>query len=323
VAEFLADYGLFLVQVLTVAVVVVVLFGVLASVARRGVQVEGLTVRHLNRSLEETRQQMRRTMAGRSAWRRDRRAWRRKQRAARDGGGKARIFVLDFKGDLRATATASLRQEISAVLSVAEEGDQVLVRLENAGGAVHEHGFAASQLLRIRQRGLNLVVAVDKVAASGGYLMACVANQLMAAPFAIVGSIGVLAQLPNFHRWLEEKGIDFEQVTAGQHKRTLTVFGKNTEDARRKLREELEDVHTLFKQQVAEHRPQVDVERVSTGEHWYGLRALEMNLIDEVRTSDDFLLEAVDQHEVFLVRWHRHRNWTEKLFSGVEGMLSR
>lgn len=321
-AEFLADYGLFLVQVLTVAIVIVVLFAALASTARRGAQAEGLTVRHLNRSLEETRQRIRRTMSGRSAWRTDRRAWRRKQRAARDAG-RNRIFVLDFRGDLRATATASLREEISAVLSVAEEGDQVLLRLENAGGAVHEHGFAASQLLRIRQQGLNLIVAVDKIAASGGYLMACVANQLIAAPFAIVGSIGVLAQLPNFHRWLEEKGIDFEQVTAGQHKRTLTLFGKNTEDARRKLREELDDVHALFKQQVAEYRPQVDVDRVSTGEHWYGLRALEMKLIDEIRTSDDFLLEAVDRHEVFLVRWHRRRKWTEKLFGGVEGMLSR
>lgn len=326
--EFLADYGLFLAQLVTLALLVLVIGTFLAASARRGAQREGLTVQHLNKRLEESARQLKRAMLGRTRFRKELKLGRKRDKAAqaarrKAGKERARIFVLDFRGDIRASAAASLREEVSAVLAVAEDGDQVLVRLENAGGTVHEHGFAASQLVRIRDRGLRLIVAVDKVAASGGYLMACVANHLMAAPFAIIGSIGVLAQLPNFHRLLEEKGIDFEQITAGRHKRTLTVFGKNTEDGRRKLREEIEDVHELFKNQIAEHRPQVDLERVATGEHWYGLRALGLNLVDEIRTSDDFLLDAAREHDLYQIAYKRRRPLPERILGGVESLLSR
>jgi serine protease SohB len=241
----------------------------------------------------------------------------------RDDAPRPRLFVLDFKGDIRASAAASLREEVSAVLTVATDRDEVLLRLENPGGTVHEHGFAASQLLRIKRRGLKLLVAVDKVAASGGYLMACVADRLMAAPFAIVGSIGVLAQLPNFHRLLEQKGVDFEQLTAGRYKRTLTLFGKNTDEGREKLQQEIEEVHELFKRQIQEHRPQVDLERIATGEHWYGVRALELNLVDEIRTSDDFLLEAAKSRDLYHVTFRRRRSMLERLLSGAESALYR
>jgi serine protease SohB len=325
VTQFLTDYGLFLAQVLTLAMVVLVIIAFISANARRGAHNEGLTVQHRNKRLEVSTRQVRKVLLGRRRFRRERRAQRKNAtaRGAGAGDGKPRIFVIDFRGDLRASAAASLREEVSAVLAVADDRDQVLVRLENAGGMVHEHGCAASQLARIRHRGLKLMVAIDKVAASGGYLMACVAHHVMAAPFAIVGSIGVLAQLPNFHRFLEDKGVDFEQITAGQHKRTLTMFGRNTEDGRRKLREELEDVHQLFKQQIAEHRPQVDIDRVATGEHWYGLRALELKLVDEIRTSDDFLLEAVREHDVYLVAYRRRKRLAERLLGGAESLLSR
>jgi serine protease SohB len=325
VTQFLTDYGLFLAQLLTLALVVLVIVAFISANTRRGAHSEGLTVQHLNKRHEESTRQVRRVLLGRRRFRRERRAQRKDAaaRAARAGDGRPRIFVIDFRGDLRASAAASLREEVSAVLAVADDRDQVLVRLENAGGTVHEHGFAASQLARIRHRGLKLMVAIDKVAASGGYLMACVAHHVMAAPFAIVGSIGVLAQLPNFHRFLEDKGVDFEQITAGQHKRTLTMFGRNTEDGRRKVKEELEDVHELFKQQIAEHRPQVEIDRVATGEHWYGLRALELKLVDEIRTSDDFLLEAVREHDVYLVAYRRRKRLAERFLGGVESLLSR
>ena len=233
------------------------------------------------------------------------------------------MFVLDFKGDLRASAAASLREEVSAILRVAKPGEQVLLRLENSGGTVHEHGFAASQLTRLKQHGLKLAVAVDKVAASGGYLMACVADRLIAAPFAIVGSIGVLAQLPNFHRLLEEKGVDFEQIMAGRYKRTLTMFGKNTDEGREKLQQEVEDIHELFKSQIREHRPQVDLERVATGEHWYGIRALELKLVDELKTSDDLLLEAAKDHDLYHIAYKRRRSWQERVLGGAESLLTR
>ncbi|HET8698711.1 MAG TPA: protease SohB, partial [Gammaproteobacteria bacterium] len=170
---------------------------------------------------------------------------------------------------------------------------------------------------------LRLLIAIDKVAASGGYLMACVGDHLLAAPFAIVGSIGVVAQLPNFHRLLEEHGIDFELLTAGRYKRTLSLFGKNTDEGRDKLQQEIDEIHELFKNQIREHRPQVDLDQVATGEHWYGVRALELKLVDELRTSDDFLLEAAKERDVYAVSYKRRRSFPERVLAGAESLLSR
>jgi len=327
VSEFLAAYGLFLAQLATFIVLVIVAVVLIAGLRRRG-HGEGLVVEHLNRSYEDAADELRLLLDGKARFKKAAKA-RQKQRKAeakarsKQESTKPRVFVLDFKGDLRASAAASLREEVSAVLQVAKPTDHVLVRLENSGGTVHEHGFAASQLLRVKQHGLKLLVAVDKVAASGGYLMACVADRLIAAPFAIVGSIGVLAQLPNFHRLLEEKGVDYEQITAGRYKRTLTVFGKNTDEGRAKMQEEVEDVHELFKSQIREHRPQVDIELVATGEHWHGIRALELKLVDELKTSDDLLLEAARDHDLYRIAYKRRRSWQERMLGGVESLLTR
>lgn len=323
---FFADYGLFLAELATFLVVLLLIVAFIVSTTRRGAQTEGLEVVHLNRRFEDAANAVKRVIHGKQRFKKDakeQKQQRKREERARAKGERSRprLFVLDFKGDLRATATASLRREVSAVLAAAADGDEVLVRLENAGGTVHEHGFAASQLVRIRERGLKLTVAVDKVAASGGYLMAAVADRIVAAPFAIIGSIGVLAQLPNFNRLLDEKGIDYELLTAGQHKRTLTLFGKNTEEGRQKLQQEIEEVHGLFKQQIAAHRPQVDLERVATGEHWYGVRARELALIDEIRTSDDLLREAARDRDLYLVRFKRRKRFAERLVGGVESRL--
>jgi serine protease SohB len=323
--QFLSDYGLFLVELLTVAAVVLGAVGVALALARRGADAESLQIEHLNKRFEGMTDSVRHAVEGKRGYRKTLKARKKSAKAAERSksgdAGRKRIYVIDFKGDVRASATASLREEISALLSLVRPEDQVLVRLENAGGTVHEHGLAASQLMRVRQRGVRLLVAVDKVAASGGYLMACVADHIMAAPFAIIGSIGVIAQLPNFHRLLEEKGIDFEQIYAGRYKRTLTLFGENTEEGRSKLKLELEDVHELFQQQIAEHRPQVELARVATGEHWYGLRALTLNLIDEIRTSDDFLMEAQKEHDLYRVVYKRRRSLPERLMGGVESAV--
>src|SRR5690606_19126465 len=297
------------------------------GISRRGAYPDGLEVRHLNRQLEEQADVLRRAVHGKDRFKKllkGRAKARKNEKKERgDGDERPRIFVIDFKGDLRASAAESLRHEVSAVLGVANERDLVLVRLENAGGTVHDHGFAASQLARVRKQRIPLYVAVDKVAASGGYLMACVADKIIAAPFAIIGSIGVLAQLPNFHRLLESKGVDFEQVSAGRYKRTLTMFGKNTEEGREKLKEELVEVHELFKRQIAEHRPQVDVDAVATGEHWYGAKSLELGLIDEITSSDDWLLAAARERDVYKVTYKRRRNVSERLLGGIESLLSR
>ena len=325
-SAFLSAYGLFLAEVLTLVVLVIVIV-LLVAASRRGGHGSGLRVEHLNRRFEEAADAVNVAMAGKrgkkEAKARSKERKRKERARAKDDSPRPRLFVLDFKGDLRASAAASLREEVSAVLRVANDRDQVLLRLENPGGTVHEHGFAASQLMRIKQRKLRLLIAVDKVAASGGYLMACVADHVLAAPFAIIGSIGVIAQLPNFHRLLEEHGVDFEQLTAGRYKRTLTLFGENTDEGREKVRQELEEVHALFKAQIREHRPQVDVEQIATGEHWYGVRALELKLVDELRTSDDFLMEAAKEHELYHIAFKRRRTLPERMLAGAESLLSR
>lgn len=226
-------------------------------------------------------------------------------------------FVIDFHGDIKASAVGALREEVTALLQVANEKDEVVVRLESAGGMVHTYGLAAAQLQRIRQKNIPLTIIVDKVAASGGYMMASVGDKILAAPFAIIGSIGVIVQMPNFHRLLKEKHIDFEQLTAGNFKRTLTLFGQNTEEGRDKLREEIEEIHQLFKDLIAEHRQQLDIEKVSTGEHWLGTQALELKLVDALSTSDDYLLEKSKNTHVYEIRFITKKSLMEKLSTSV------
>lgn len=236
---------------------------------------------------------------------------------------KKRIFVLNFYGDIRASNVVTLREEITALLTIANKDDEVLVRLESSGGMVHSYGLAASQLQRIKGANVRLVVAIDKIAASGGYLMACVADHIIAAPFAVVGSIGVLTQLPNFHRFLQKKSIDFEQVTAGEYKKTLTLFGENTEKSRKKVQQEVEEMHALFKSFIKKHRKVVDIERVATGEYWLASQAMHLKLVDELRTSDDYLLTASQQHALFEIRYKLKHPVRKRLLQSVSQIYDK
>lgn len=231
--------------------------------------------------------------------------------------------MLHFKGDIQAKQVENLREEVSAILTVAKPEDEVVLCLHSPGGVVNGYGLCASQLQRIRARDIPLTVIVDHVAASGGYLMACVATKIIAAPFAMIGSIGVLMQLPNLNRLLKKHDIDFEMVTAGEYKRTLTLFGENSDDARQKVQEEVDDIHLLFKAFIANSRPELDVEQVATGEVWFGEQAKALNLIDEISTSDDYLMEkskASDLYEV--VRVTKPKPF-EQLTGAVSSMAKR
>lgn len=230
-----------------------------------------------------------------------------------DTDSPQRMYVIDFDGDIHATGVDSLREEITAILATANQGDEVMVRLESPGGLVHSYGLAASQLKRIRDAGLKLTISVDQVAASGGYMMACVADELVAAPFAVLGSIGVVAEIPNFNRLLQKANIDYEQHTAGQYKRTLTMFGQNTTVAREKFKQELEETHQLFKTFIHENRPNLDLDKVATGEHWYGRQALELGLVDKIQTSDDVILDALNSMDVYSIKYEIRKPLTERL----------
>lgn len=325
---FLFEYGLFLAKTLTLVLAVAVVVVLMVTLARKDEDAGGLKVERLNDRYRDLAAGLRQALLGKAAWKKlaKKEAKARKQRdkaGPAESEQRTRVFVLDFKGDLRATAVASLREEVSAILAVADAGDEVVLRLENHGGAVHEHGLAASQLLRLRAAGLELTAIVDKVAASGGYMMACVASRIIAAPFAVVGSIGVIAQIPNFSRALSERGVEFEQVTAGRYKRTVTMFGRNTDADREKLQEELEEVHGLFKAMVTEHRPSLDIETIATGEHWYGSRALELGLVDLLGTSDDYLLAAARRADVFGLRYRTRRRFSEKMLAALQATVEQ
>lgn len=235
---------------------------------------------------------------------------------------KPRLFVLDFNGDVHAHAVSALRREITAVLSIVKPEDEVLLKLESPGGVVHGYGLAASQLQRLRERNIPLTVAVDKVAASGGYMMACVANKIVSAPFAIIGSVGVVAEVPNIHRLLKKHDVDVDVMTAGEFKRTVTFMGENTEKGKQKFQQELEETHQLFKQFVRENRPQLDIEKIATGEHWFGKQALELNLIDGISTSDDLLVKAVENKEIIEIKYKEKKNLTKRIGLQMEESIS-
>lgn len=225
-----------------------------------------------------------------------------------------KIFVLDFKGDVYANAVEQLREEITMVLATAKAGkDRVVLRLESPGGVVHGYGLAAAQLVRLRDAGFHLTICVDKVAASGGYMMACIANEIVAAPFAVLGSIGVVAQLPNFNKLLKQHNIDYEVFTAGEYKRTVTVFGENSKEGKAKFEQELEQTHQLFKHFVENYRSQLDVTAVATGEHWYGEDALQLKLVDKLQTSDAYLLEHLIKHDIYIINTRKKPTLGEKL----------
>ncbi|WP_028117523.1 protease SohB [Ferrimonas senticii] len=325
--EFLFEYGLFLAKIVTVVVALAVLVVIAAAAGKSGAKNKGsLKLIDLTDTFEGYKAQLQQYLLSDDelkALAKEEKAKAKQQ--AKESKGQARqgrLFVIDFKAGIDAAQVANLREEISALLTVADKDkDELLVKVESGGGMVHAYGLAASQLDRVRQAQIPMTIAVDKVAASGGYMMACVANKVIAAPFAIVGSIGVIAQLPNFNKVLKKNDIEFEMHTAGDFKRTITMFGENTDEGREKFKQELEHTHQLFKSFVSRYRPELDIATVATGEHWFGQQALELGLVDELATSDDFLMRA--DKPIVQLQYQQKQNLAQKLGRGAEAVVER
>jgi serine protease SohB len=318
--EFLIDYGSFLLKGVTLLVLLMIAVGIITSLKKGEAQERGkLEVNRLNDKYDHMHHQMSALLENKKAVKKtDKQKKKAKKAEAKVGGRKATTFLVDFHGDMQAKQVARLREEISAILTIANDQDEVLVRVESGGGVIHGYGLAASQLDRVRKKGIKLTIAVDKVAASGGYMMACVGDKIIAAPFAILGSIGVVAQLPNINRLLKKHDVDVEMHTAGEYKRTLTMIGENTDEGRKKFVEDLQEAHELFKTFVAEHRPQVDIEKIATGEIWFGNQAIDNKLVDEVMTSDEYILTQLDEREVYEVRFTPKKSLSERLGKTAE-----
>lgn len=318
--EFLSEYGMFVAKTLTIVLgILLVVVSVLVSASRTKEQSEAhIEITIMNDEYDETSMAMKSIIQTKDELKKTEKEQKAQKKAAKkshSSENENNIFVLDFEGDIKASAVENLREEITAILMVARKQDEVFVKLQSPGGMVTTYGLAASQLKRIRDKGIKLTVSVDQVAASGGYMMACVANHIIAAPFSIIGSIGVVAQMPNFNRLLKKHDVDYELITAGEYKRTLTMFGENTDEGRAKFKEDIEDIHVLFKDFVSHERPVVDIKKVSTGEYWFGVRALELELVDELKTSDDYLLEKVKDSKLYKVERKKKKGLSDK-FSG-------
>jgi serine protease SohB len=300
---FLGEYGLFLLEAITIVIAILItIAGIIALTHKDKPQ---LRITFLNEAYYDLVHRMQKKLMDKKT--------QKKLKKKKPEHSKPKMFVLEFNGDIKASKATNLRQEVNAILAVATAKDEVVVKIESPGGSVNGYGLCASQLQRIRNKNIPLTASIDKVAASGGYLMSCVANKILAAPFAIIGSIGVVAQIPNFHRWLKKNNIDFEILTAGEYKRTLTVFGPNTDKGRKKFQEDIELIHHSFRDFVATNRQQVDIDKVSTGEHWLAKDAFDLRLVDKLTTSDEYIIENLDKFNVYRVEFKTKQTMTEKL----------
>lgn len=327
--DYLFQYGLFLAKAVTFLITVIALLITIIALTSKQKNKKGmLEITDLSEQINDTKKSITEQLLTpsqlKTKQKEDKKQLKAEQKEEKKSAHeetlikiKSQLYVVDFKGSIDAKEVSSLREEITAILSVASEKDEVFVRLESGGGMVHGYGLAASQLQRIKDKKIPLTISVDKVAASGGYMMACVADKIIAAPFSIIGSIGVIAQIPNFHKLLKKHDVEFEQLTAGQYKRTLTMFGENDDLGREKFKQELEETHQLFKQFVGAHRPQLDIDKIATGEHWYGTQAIDLELIDIIQTSDDYLLEHLDTKHIVQVRYQKNKKLAEKLGKNV------
>lgn len=321
--EFLYQWGLFGAEMITAVIALLILMlGIVAIIASQKKVTGKLTVKPLNEEYDALTTPIHHAIQDKKTLKKQAKSQKKKHKENKTAV-KPNLFVIDFKGDIKASAVSALRECITAILLCAQANDRVLLRLESPGGAVHCYGLAASQLQRLRQANIHLTIAVDQVAASGGYMMACVANDIIAAPFSIIGSIGVVYQLPNFSKLLHKNHIEFEQVTAGEYKRTLTMFGENTRQDRDKVQTDIDETQVLFKSHITTHRPNLNIDKVATGEHWYGQQALDLHLIDTIQTSDDFLLQAKDSFSIYQLDYKQKKKFGKKLADGISAMSTK
>lgn len=322
--EFLQNLGLFFFQTAIIVVGIIAVILTIAAVAiknkgRKSFEIEILNEKHQDQ--KSALQEVLLTQAELKIEKKKLKATAKSEEKSENQ--KPNIYVVDFlKGDINASSVDHFREEISAIISVANKGQEVIVCVESPGGVVHGYGLAAAQILRLRDHGLNVTVCVDKVAASGGYMMACVAHKIICSPFAIVGSIGVVAQVPNFNKLLKKYDVDYKEYTAGDYKRTVSVLGEITEKGEKKFLEQLEATHLLFKSFVGKFRPNMDLTKVATGEYWFGQDALKMGLVDEILTSDDYIMSKLAQNKLIKLSFEKKPSLSEKISGFVSEAVS-
>ena len=323
--EFLTDYGIFLLKVITIALAITIPILIIIGSSKSKTPNKGsLVVKNLSKKYENMGSTIRSSLLNPKELKKYNKEVQKKNKKDQKKPSKDdAVYVLNFNGDIQASEVSKLKHEINAILLSDTKCKEVVIKVESGGGSAYAYGLCAAELKRLVDNKIKLTVCIDKVAASGGYLMSCVASKIIAAPWAIVGSIGVIAQLPNFHRLLKKNSIDFEMHTAGEFKRTLTTLGENTEDGRKKFKSELEDLHLIFKDFVKEQRPQVDTKVVATGEVWQGDKAIEVGLIDELGTSDDYLVGLSKKLKLYEIEYVEKKNLSERFAFSTQLLIEK
>lgn len=323
--DLLVAYGFFLLKIITVLLVILIPILMISSSTKHRKETDKgrIIVKNLSDKLEEIGVTLKSAEMDPKAYKSFLKERNKKKKKEIKGKSKEIVYVLDFKGDIQASAVGKLKQEINAIIASQVKCKEVVIKVESGGGSAYAYGLCAAELKRLVDNKIKLTVCIDKIAASGGYLMSCVATKIVAAPWAIVGSIGVIAQLPNFHRLLKKLDIDIEMHTAGKFKRTLTTLGENTKQGREKFISELEDLHVVFKDFVKENRSKIQVAKVSTGEVWQGEKAKKLGLIDEIGTSDDYLLKLASKFKLLEIQYFEKKPFTARIGSAAEVIVEK
>jgi len=311
--EILIEYGLFVLKAFTIIILIFIpIFFLVSSMRQPPETNESLKIKNLTKRYQSMANSLKVLTMNKEEKKKLKKSLK-KEKKINTKTKKKPVYVLNFQGDIEASNVENLKEEISAILQSETKCEEIVLNLESAGGTVIGYGLAAAQLKRIRDAGIKLTACVDKVAASGGYMMACVANKIVSAPFAVVGSIGVVAAIPNFSKILKKLDVDYELHTAGEYKRTITTFGETTDEGRDKFKKDLQEIHDLFKEHVSEFRPGLDIAKVATGEIWEGTKALEVGLVDEISTSDEYLMNFSKKHEVYEITFETKKKIQDKL----------
>lgn len=322
-----AEYGIFVLKIVTILVSLLLFIAVLAQIKGKSPSRDPIVLEKLNDSYRELKLAWLQTFAGegkaydKEQLKAEKKAMKTEKKSHKNmAKRKRKVFVLQFNGNIKADAVATMREEISAILQVASKEDEVVLNLESPGGVVAGYGLAAAQLSRIRDAGIKLTVCVDKVAASGGYLMAVVADKIIAAPFAVIGSIGVIAQIPNVHELLKKNHVEVIELTAGKHKRPLSVLGQSTQEGKQHVKEQLQLIHEQFKSLVLQYRPDLDITQIATGDYWTAENALKYRLVDELQTSDAYIQQSLQIADVYAVKTEKKPKLKDKLAGTVLGL---
>jgi serine protease SohB len=218
------------------------------------------------------------------------------------------IAVVSFDGDVRATKRKIVSALIDELIVNKDKLSEAVVVVNSPGGSVAEYGLLYAEMERIRAAGISLTVCIDTYAASGGYLMSLPANRIVAAPFAFVGSVGVVAYSPNIHRLLKKHDIEPRLFTAGEFKRTVTLIGDDDEEAKQHFQHQLESLHGLFLAAVKKYRTGANFEKIGTGDHWTAEESQTQNLglVDHIATSREYLLKLNADRDLVHLSQKKH-----------------